>query len=135
MPANSSLALSNAPTLWKEAYDKGVIISGSQTLYMMLRILEMTWRQMRQVENQQDMMKAANTVIDRVQMFYERFAKVDDMLTKTQEAFRDMKNISASSGKSVEVAARNLLKFGAQENPKRKHSLTSSNSIEEDRGS
>lgn len=129
------LALSNAPTLWKEAYDKGVIISGSQTLYMMLRILEMTWRQMRQVENQQDMMKAANTVIDRVQMFYERFAKVDDMLTKTQEAFRDMKNISASSGKSVEVAARNLLKFGAQENPKRKHSLTSSNSIEEDRGS
>jgi DNA recombination protein RmuC len=117
------LALSNAPTLWKEAYDKGVIISGSQTLYMMLRILEMTWRQMRQVENQQDMMKAANTVIDRVQMFYERFAKVDDMLNKTQEAFREMKNISASSGKSVEVAARNLLKFGAQENPKRKHSI------------
>ena len=125
------LALSNAPTLWKEAYDKGVIISGSQTLYMMLRILEMTWRQMRQVENQQDMMKAANTVIDRVQMFYERFAKVDDMLNKTQEAFREMKNISASSGKSVEVAARNLLKFGAQENPKRKHSLTSSNSIQD----
>lgn len=117
------LALSNAPTLWKEAYDKGVIISGSQTLYMMLRILEMTWRQMRQVENQQDMMKAANTIIDRVQMFYERFAKVDDMLNKTQEAFRDMKNISASSGKSVEVAARTLLKFGAQENPKRKHSI------------
>lgn len=117
------LALTNAPTLWKEAYDKGVIISGSQTLYMMLRILEMTWRQLRQVENQQDMMKAANTIIDRVQLFYERFARVDEMLNKTQEAFKEMKNISASSGKSIEVAARNLLKFGAQENPKRKHRI------------
>ena len=117
------LALTNAPTLWKEAYDKGVIISGSQTLYMMLRILEMTWRQLRQVENQQDMMKAANTIIDRVQLFYERFARVDEMLNKTQEAFKEMKNISASSGKTIEVAARNLLKFGAQENPKRKHRI------------
>lgn len=118
------LALTNAPTLWKEAYNRGVIISGSQTLYMMLRILEMTWRQLRQVENQQDMMKAANTVIDRVQLFYERFTKVDDMLNKTQEAFKEIKNISASSGKSIEVAARSLLKFGAQENPKRKHSIS-----------
>ena len=117
------LALTNAPTLWKEAYNKGVIISGSQTLYMMLRILEMTWRQLRQVENQQDMMKAANTIIDRVQLFYERFARVDEMLNKTQEAFKEMKNISASSGKTIEVAARNLLKFGAQENPKRKHRI------------
>ncbi|MDE6634101.1 MAG: DNA recombination protein RmuC, partial [Bacteroidaceae bacterium] len=34
------LALTNAPTLWKEAYDKGVVISGSQNLYMILRVLE-----------------------------------------------------------------------------------------------
>ncbi len=125
------LALTNAPTLWKEAYNKGVIISGSQTLYMMLRILEMTWRQLRQVENQHDMMKAANTIIDRVQLFYERFAKVDDMLNKTQEAFKEMKNISASSGKTIEVAARNLLKFGAQENPKRKHRISNDHSPQE----
>ncbi|MBP5523417.1 MAG: DNA recombination protein RmuC, partial [Bacteroidaceae bacterium] len=36
------LALASAPTLWKEAYDNGVVISGSQNLYMMLRVLEMT---------------------------------------------------------------------------------------------
>ena len=59
------LALAHEPGLWKEAYDKGVVIAGSQNLYMMLRVLEMTWKQVRQVENQQEIMKVANTIIDR----------------------------------------------------------------------
>lgn len=117
------LALSNDPTLWKDAYDKGVIISGSQNLYMMLRVLEMTWRQVRQVENQENMVKAANSIIDRVQMFYERMLKVDEQLEKTQRAFDDVKNITASTGQSIEIAARKLIKYGAQENPKRKYQL------------
>lgn len=117
------LALSNDPTLWKDAYDKGVIISGSQNLYMMLRVLEMTWRQVRQVENQENMVKAANSIIDRVQMFYERMLKVDEQLEKTQRAFDDVKNVTASTGQSIEIAARKLIKYGAQENPKRKYQL------------
>lgn len=117
------LALYNEPTLWKEAYDKGVIIAGSQNLYMMLRVLEMSWRQMRQVENQESMMKVADEVINRVQMFYERFQNVDAMLARTTKAFDEMKGISGPTGPSIEVAARNLLKFGAKENPKRKYKI------------
>lgn len=119
------LALMNDPTLWKEAYDKGVIITGSQNLYMMLRVLEMTWRQVKQIENQEQMMKTANTVIDRVQMFYERFLKVDEMLTKTQKAFEEVKSVSGPSGQSIEVAAKKLIKYGAKPNPKRKYQLKS----------
>lgn len=119
------LALMNDPTLWKEAYDKGVIITGSQNLYMMLRVLEMTWRQVKQIENQEQMMKTANTVIDRVQMFYERFLKVDEMLTKTQKAFEEVKSVSGPSGQSIEVAAKKLIKYGAIPNPKRKYQLKS----------
>ncbi len=117
------LALSNAPTLWKDAYDKGVIITGSQNLYSLLRVLEMTWKQVRQIENQEEMMKTANTIVERVQRFYERFLEVEKQLNKTQEAFTELKNISGPSGKSIEVAASRLLKFGAQENPKRKYKL------------
>lgn len=117
------LALTNAPTLWKEAYDKGVIITGSQNLYTILRVLEMTWKQVQQIENQEEMMKAANMIVDRVQSFYERFLDVEKQLNKTQEAFTELKNISSPSGKSIEVAATKLLKFGAQENPKRKYKL------------
>ena len=117
------LALTNAPTLWKEAYDKGVIITGSQNLYTMLRVLEMTWKQVRQIENQEEIMKTANMIVDRVQLFYSRFLKVEDQLEKTRDAFDELKNISGPSGKSIEVAANNLLKYGAQENPKRKYKL------------
>ena len=117
------LALLNEPTLWKEAYDKGVIIAGSQNLYMMLRVLEMTWRQVKQIENQEEMMKTANMVVDRVQMFYERFQKVDEMLTKTQKAFEEVKSVSGPSGQSIEVAAKKLIKYGAKTNPKRKYQL------------
>lgn len=123
------LALMNEPTLWKEAYDKGVIITGSQNLYVMLRVLEMTWRQVRQIENQEQVMKTANMVVDRVQMFYERFLKVDEMLEKTQKAFDEVKSVSGPSGQSIEVAARKLIKYGAQPNPKRKYQLKSNEEL------
>ena len=47
------LALTADPSLWNEAYRAGVLITGSQNMYALLRILEMSWRQVRQVENQQ----------------------------------------------------------------------------------
>ena len=82
------LALANDPSLWKDAYDQGVIISGSQTLYMMLRVLEMTWRQVRQVENQDKIMATADELVNRVQMFYERFQTADDQLGKRPSRHR-----------------------------------------------
>lgn len=48
-----NLALLNDSTLWREAYDEGVMILGPQTMYMNLRVLEMMWTQVRQLSNQQ----------------------------------------------------------------------------------
>ena len=44
-----NLALLNDDTLWREAYDEGVMILGPQTMYMNLRVLEMMWTQVRQL--------------------------------------------------------------------------------------
>lgn len=117
------LALANDPSLWKDAYDQGVVISGSQTLYMMLRVLEMTWRQVRQVENQDKIMATADELVNRVQMFYERFQAADDQLGKTQKAFDALRAITAPTGASIATSANKLLKYGAKENPKRKAKL------------
>ena len=117
------LAMANDVTLWKEAYDQGVVISGSQNLYMILRVLEMTWRQVRQAENQEEIMKVADEVVNRVQMFYERFLDVEDQLEKTRKAFDSLKTNTSPSGKSIITAASKLLDYGAKENPKRKVSL------------
>lgn len=124
------LALQSDPTLWKEAYDQGVVISGSQSLYMTLRVLELTWKQTRQVENQENIMKYASIIVDRVQDFAQRFSKVGEMLDKTRQAFDDVSILTAASGKSITTAARQLIKFGAQENKKRK-SLASPSLLEE----
>ncbi len=126
------LALQSDTTLWKEAYDQGVVISGSQSLYMTLRVLELTWKQTRQVENQEKMMQCANTLVERVQLFAERFARVGEMLDKTRRSFDDLNTVTAPSGPSITTAARNLLKFGAQENKKKK-SLNSSPTLLEDK--
>jgi len=123
------LALMNEPTLWKEAYDKGVIITGSQNLYMLLRVLEMSWRQVRQVENQEQIMKTADMLVDRVQLFFERFQKVDKMLQDTQKAFDDVKSVTGHSGPSIEIAARKLIKFGAKTNPKRKYQIKGNDDV------
>ena len=114
------LALQSDTTLWKDAYDQGVVISGSQSLYMTLRVLELTWKQTRQVENQEKMMQCANTLVERVQLFAERFARVGDMLDKTRRSFDELSTVTAASGPSITTAARNLLRFGAQENKKKK---------------
>lgn len=124
------LALQSDTTLWKEAYDQGVVISGSQSLYMTLRVLELTWKQTRQVENQEKMMQCANTLVERVQLFAERFTKVGELLDKTRKSFDELNTVTATSGQSITTAARNLLKFGAQENKKKK-SLCSTSFLEE----
>ena len=123
------LALQSDTTLWKEAYDQGVVISGSQSLYMTLRVLELTWKQTRQVENQEKMMQCANTLVERVQLFAERFARVGELLDKTRRSFDDLTTVTAPSGLSITTAARNLLKYGAQENKKKK-SLNSPSLLE-----
>lgn len=115
-----NLALLNDNTLWREAYDEGVMILGPQTMYMNLRVLEMMWTQVKQLKNQQAMMDAANTVIDRVQDFGIRFNDVETSMYDTIKKINRLKVTTADSGPSIITAARNLLKAGAKENKKKK---------------
>ena len=115
-----NLALLNDTTLWREAYDEGVMILGPQTMYMNLRVLEMMWTQVRQLKNQQAMMDAANTVIERVQDFGTRFQEVESSMNDTLRKMNRLKITTADSGPSIITAARNLLKAGARENKKKK---------------
>ncbi len=115
-----NLALLNDDTLWREAYDEGVMILGPQTMYMNLRVLEMMWTQVRQLKNQQALMDAANTVIDRVQDFGIRFMDVESSVNDTVKKISKLKITTADSGASIITAAKKLLKAGAQENKKKK---------------
>ncbi len=113
------LALSNDTTLWEDAYKKGIIITGSQSLYTILRVLEATWKQVRQVENQQKIMDCASRIVERVQAFAERFAEVRLQLKKTQECFDKLESVTADSGQSIVTPARQLVNMGARQNAKK----------------
>ena len=115
-----NLALLNATTLWREAYDEGVMILGPQTMYMNLRVLEMMWTQVRQLKNQQAMIDAANIVVERVQDFGMRFIDVETSMNSTVEKMAKLKVSTADSGRSIITAAKSLLKAGAKENKKKK---------------
>ena len=93
-----NLALLNATTLWREAYDEGVMILGPQTMYMNLRVLEMMWTQVRQLKNQQAMIDAANIVVERVQDFGMRFIDVETSMNSTVEKMAKLKVSTAESG-------------------------------------
>ena len=115
-----NLALLNDDTLWREAYDDGVLILGPQTMYMNLRVLEMMWTQVRQLTNQQAMMDAANIVVERVQDFGIRFMDVEASMNETIKRMGKLKITTSESGPSIITAARNLIKAGAKENKKKK---------------
>ena len=114
-----NLALLNG-SLWREAYDQGVLILGPQTMYMNLRVLEMMWTQVRQLKNQQTMIDAANTIIDRVQDFGMRFMDVESSMTDTLKKMTKLKITTADNGPSIITAAKKLLMAGAKENKKKK---------------
>lgn len=115
-----NLALLNDGALWREAYDEGVLILGPQTMYMNLRVLEMMWTQVRQLKNQQTMIDAANTIIDRVQDFGVRFMDVESSMNDTVKKMAKLKITTADSGPSIITAAKKLLTAGAKENKKKK---------------
>ena len=115
-----NLALLNDGSLWREAYDQGVLILGPQTMYMNLRVLEMMWTQVRQLKNQQTMIDAANTIIDRVQDFGMRFMDVETSMNDTLKKMTKLKITTADNGPSIITAAKKLLMAGAKENKKKK---------------
>ena len=119
-----NLALLNDTALWKEAYDKGVLILGPQTMYMNLRILELMWTQNRQIHNQEAMIKAANMVIERTQDFASRFADVESKMNATVKSMNQLKITTSESGASIITAAKTLISAGARENKKKKSILS-----------
>lgn len=115
-----NLALLNDGALWREAYDKGVLILGPQTMYMNLRILELMWTQVRQLQNQEEMIKQANLIVERTQDFATRFAAVEGKMRDTVKAMDQLKVTTSDGGPSLIRAAKQLVAIGARENKKKK---------------
>ena len=112
------LAISADATLWSYAFDRKVMITGEQNLFALLRLLQMAWTQQRQTDNQEKVFGLANTLVDRVGLFIERFDKVGKSMESLQKAYDDAGK-SLMGNQSFLTSARKLVAMGAKENKRR----------------
>lgn len=107
------------PDLWRKAMEKGVYIADEQTLYAALRIIDMTWRQIAQAENHEKVFALANEMLERVNMFMEKFLALGKKLEDAQKNYGDALGKLRESGQSIPQTCRKLVKLGANVTPRR----------------
>lgn len=126
VPFESSLqlALANDPTLWRDAFEKKVFITGEQNLLGILHIIHVAWVQNQQAENQQKVFGLAEQLIDRLGDFTKRYRDLGDALDKAKKAYDYADNKLVDGQQSVVKKGRELVALGAKENPNRRLPLT-----------
>ena len=122
MPFESSLqlALANDPTLWRDAFERKVFITGEQNLLGILHIIHIAWVQNQQAENQERVFGLAEQLLDRLGDFIKRYKDLGDVLEKARKAYDFADNKLMSGNQSVVKKGRELVEVGAKENPNRK---------------
>ena len=117
--AAMQLAVSTDATLWNYAFERNVVITGEQNLFSLLRLLQIAWTQQRQADNQEQVFGLANSLVERVALFVERFDKIGRNVEAVQAAYDDAKK-AMTGNRGFVTSARKLVEMGAKENPRRK---------------
>ena len=122
VPFESSLqlALANDPTLWREAFEKKVFVTGEQNLLGILHMIHIAWVQNQQAENQEKVFGLAEQLLDRLGDFVQRYNDLGEKLRKVQEAYDSANNKLITGRQSVAQKGRELVDLGAKENANRK---------------
>lgn len=122
VPFESSLqlALANDPTLWREAFEKKVFVTGEQNLLGILHMIHIAWVQNQQAENQQKVFGLAEDLLDRLGDFIKRYNDLGEKLQSVQKAYDFAGNKLNTGRQSVVQKGRELVDLGAKENPNRR---------------
>ena len=113
------LAKSLAPNIFQEAYQQGVLITTEETLMPFLRMIRIAWTNYDQARNQEKIIKAAQTMVDRVADFSKAHAAMGKKLQDALDEYQACSAKISDSGQSILVSAHQLLKLGVPRNPKK----------------
>ena len=122
VPFESSLqlALANDPTLWREAFEKKVFVTGEQNLLGILHMIHIAWVQNQQAENQEKVFGLAEQLLDRLGDFVQRYNDLGTKIEAVQKAYDNTNNKLITGRQSVVQKGRELIDLGAKENANRK---------------
>ena len=113
------LALEGEPGIWREAYAQGVLITTSETLMPFLRMVAIAWTNVEQRHNQEQIIAAAQNMIDRVADFSRSHAEMGRKLEEAREFYDKCADKLKDSGRSIVQSARQVVKLGVPANPKK----------------
>lgn len=108
------LAISLQPDLWQKAFEKRILVVGSQTLVAALHIIDLTWVNVRQEQNTMKIMEEARKLVERVEQFYQRFQTVGKKIAEVNDAYKDVMDKVKDGRQSILVAGQNLEKLGVR---------------------
>jgi DNA recombination protein RmuC len=108
-------ALNAQPDLWRKAMEMNVFIADEQTLFAALRMINLTWTQIKQAENHKEVYKLANEMIKRVGMFIKNYDAVGKALNNARAAYEEGEKKLADKGQSIIVTCNQLEALGAKQ--------------------
>ena len=111
-------ALNALPDLWRKAMEQNVFIADEQTLFAALRIISLTWTQIRQAENHEQVYRLANEMLDRVGQFMKKYTAIGKALKTATTAYDDAERKLQPSGQSILQTCAKLQKLGAKQSDK-----------------
>ena len=122
VPFESSLqlALANDPTLWRDAFERKVFVTGEQNLLGILHMIHIAWVQNQQAENQQKVFGIAEQLLDRLGDFIQRYNKLGEHIELVRKDFDAAGNKLFTGRQSVVQKGRKLIDLGGKENPNRR---------------
>lgn len=113
------LAKQLEPGIVNDAFKQNVLITTEETIMPFLRMIRNAWINVEQVRNQEKIIKAAQTMVERVADFCDANATVGRKLQDAVEAYDKGTKKLQDGGQSIVKAANDVIKLGVPINPKK----------------
>jgi DNA recombination protein RmuC len=96
------LAMQEAGDLWREAYERNVLLVGPTTLLFVIRIVDNLWQQEQQARSVADIVERGTKLYEKFVNFVEDLTKVGDSLRSADQSYQKaMNKLSTGSGNLI----------------------------------
>lgn len=99
------LAIARDPRLWREAWDRNVILVSPSTLLFVLRTVANLWRQEQQTRNVQDIVRRGGELYDKLASFVKDLSDVGKNLDAARNSYEEAyKKLATGKGNAIRQA-------------------------------
>lgn len=111
------LAKQEDPEIFTKALAQNVLITTEETLLPFLRLIRSAWVQKEQMENMSQIVSGAQKMLDRVALFSEKNAEVENALRQTLRKMEENSKRLVEGRQSIARAAQEVLDCGVSPSP------------------